>query len=171
LPAIYRNQERVFTDRKDHHWGKRKLKERSVIRICRAGTTRLVLLAGPWAFKLARGARGRRCNNYEAKLFENVDDRRREMLCPVRWCAKSGWVLIMDRAQPLKQSDHTNLHERDQFPDWDYMPGEDGDPFESKISDWGRLKDGRLVAVDYSTPAHLTQAELEELSRAAAGPG
>lgn len=26
LQAIYRNQERVFTDRKDDHWGKRKLK-------------------------------------------------------------------------------------------------------------------------------------------------
>jgi hypothetical protein len=26
LQAIYRNRERVFTDRKEHHWGKRKLK-------------------------------------------------------------------------------------------------------------------------------------------------
>jgi hypothetical protein len=26
LQAIYRNKERVLTDRKDHHWGKRKLK-------------------------------------------------------------------------------------------------------------------------------------------------
>ena len=26
LQAIYRNKERVFTDRRDTHWGKRKLK-------------------------------------------------------------------------------------------------------------------------------------------------
>jgi hypothetical protein len=32
------------------------------------------------------------------------------------------------------------------------MPGEDSEPFEYKASDWGRV-DGRLVAVDYSTPA------------------
>ncbi len=25
MQALYRNVERVFTDRKDHHWGKRKL--------------------------------------------------------------------------------------------------------------------------------------------------
>jgi len=76
----------------------------------------------------------------------------------------------MQTAQPLTDSDHANLHDRDEFPDWDYMPGEDGDPFEPKVSDWGRLKDGRLVAVDYSTPAHLTEAERDELFRAAAGP-
>ncbi|MDB5606622.1 MAG: hypothetical protein JWP25_3522 [Bradyrhizobium sp.] len=50
------------------------------------------------------------------------------------------------------------------------MPGEDGDPFESKASDWARLKDGRLVAVDYSTPVHLTKSELDELIRAATSP-
>jgi hypothetical protein len=26
LQALHRNKERIFTDRKDHHWGKRKLK-------------------------------------------------------------------------------------------------------------------------------------------------
>jgi hypothetical protein len=141
-----------------------------MIRICRAGTTRLVLVVGPWAFKFARGARGRRCNKYEAELFKSVDGPRHEMLCPVRWCSNAGRVLIMDTAQPLAESDHANLLEKHEFPDWDYMPGEDGDPFEPKASDWGRLKDGRLVAVDYSTPAHLTEAELDELTRAAAGP-
>ena len=141
-----------------------------MIRLCRAGTTRLVLVIGPWAFKFARDVRGRRCNKYEAKLFKIVDNRRREMLCPVRWCSNSGWVLIMDAAQPLSESDHANLLDGCAFPDWDYIPGGDGDPFEPKATDWGRLKDGRLVAVDYSTPAHLTKAELDELKRAAAWP-
>jgi hypothetical protein len=39
------------------------------------------------------------------------------------------------------------------FPDWDYVPSDEGHPFEHKPSDWGRLPDGRLVALDYSAPA------------------
>ena len=35
---------------------------------------------------------------------------------------------------------------------WDYMPGEDSCPFEPKASDWGWFE-GRMVALDYSTPA------------------
>jgi len=46
----------------------------------------------------------------------------------------------------------------------------DDTPFEYKASDWGRLKDGRLVALDYSTPAHLTKEDLEELMHAATWP-
>jgi hypothetical protein len=76
----------------------------------------------------------------------------------------------METAQALAAPDHANLLDRDEFPDWDYMPGEDGQPFEFKASDWGRLKDGRLVALDYSTPAHLTKDELDELIRAATWP-
>jgi hypothetical protein len=75
----------------------------------------------------------------------------------------------MTAAVPLTETEKDGLIDSDGFPDWDYMPGEDGEPFEYKASDWGRL-DGRLVAVDYSTPAHLTNAELDELKRAAAGP-
>jgi hypothetical protein len=35
---------------------------------------------------------------------------------------------------------------------WNYMPGEDGCPFEPKASDWGWYQ-GRRVALGYSTPA------------------
>ena len=35
---------------------------------------------------------------------------------------------------------------------WDYMPGENGCPFEPKACDWGWFE-GRKVALDYSTPA------------------
>jgi hypothetical protein len=52
------------------------------------------------------------------------------------------------------------------FPDWDYMPGDDNDPFEPKASDWRRIN-GRLVALDYSTPARDTAEEKAELRRAA----
>jgi hypothetical protein len=132
------------------------------------GTTRRVLIVGPWAIKLARGASGRRCNLYEANLFRTVDDRRRAMLCPVHWCSGDGQVLVMASARTLSAADHEELLDNDGFPDWDYMPGEDGQPFEFKVSDWGRLN-GRLVALDYSTPAHDTPDELAELRRAVRG--
>jgi hypothetical protein len=35
---------------------------------------------------------------------------------------------------------------------WDYMPGDDSCPFEPMASDWGWFE-GRMVALDYSTPA------------------
>ncbi len=120
--------------------------------ISRTGTTRLVVLAGPWALKIARGARGRRCNRYEADLFRIVDDRRREMLCPVLWRAPGSWLIVMMRAAPLSEMEKDQLIDTDGFPDWDYMPGEDSEPFEYKATDWGLLE-GRLVALDYSTPA------------------
>jgi len=76
----------------------------------------------------------------------------------------------MATAQPLAKADHEDLLDRGDFPDWDYRPGEDGEPFEYKASDWGRLKDGRLVALDYSTPVHLKKEDLDELTRAATWP-
>jgi hypothetical protein len=135
-----------------------------MIRISRVGTTRLVLVVGPWAFKFARGPRGRRCNKYEADLFKTVDDRRRA----IAWSSSGGGPLVMASAQPLTASDHENLLDSDGFPDWDYMPGEDGDPFEPKASDWGRIN-GRLVALDYSTPVYDTAEDLAEMRRAASG--
>jgi hypothetical protein len=131
----------------------------AMISLSTAGTTRLVLVIGPWAVKFARGARGRRCNKYEADLFSATNESRRAMLCPVCWCSGGGKMLVMAAARPLSKPDHEDLLAADGFPDWDYMPGEDGQPFEFKASDWGRVN-GRLVALDYSTPAHLTTEEL-----------
>ncbi len=141
-----------------------------MILLSRVGTTRVVLVIEPWAFKFARGPRGRRCNKYEAELFKTVDARRRAMLCPVRWCSRGGRVLVAASARPLSKADREHLLDTHGFPDWDYRPGEESEPFEYKASDWGRLKDGRLVALDYSTPAHLTKEELEELMCAATWP-
>jgi hypothetical protein len=39
----------------------------------------------------------------------------------------------------------------DYLPDWDRTLPDYGTPWEMKAEDWGWL-DGRLVAVDYSTP-------------------
>ena len=124
------------------------------------GTTRRVLVLGPWAIKVERGACGRRCNKYEANLFRTVDGRRRAMLCPVLWCSGSGVLLVMATAQPLPKADHEDLLYRGDFPDWDYRPGEDdadSDLFRPGIPTRSRpgFRDeaGRLAAVGGVFPA------------------
>jgi hypothetical protein len=117
------------------------------------GSTRTVLAIGAVAFKVARRDSGARCNLYEANLYGRTTPRRREILCPVIACAPNGSVLVAQAATPLSESEFKQLWDGDGFPDWDYQPA-DGDecPFEWKPSDWGWLN-GRLVALDYSTPA------------------
>jgi hypothetical protein len=68
----------------------------------------------------------------------------------------------MQRAEPLSEEEVNHLMDVDGFPEWDYMPSEgEGCPFEYKASDWGRLPDGRLVALDYSSHALSDPVELE----------
>ena len=121
----------------------------------RRGTTRRVIAIGPIAFKFAIGSTGARCNRYEADLYRRATPRRRAMLCPVIACSPHGAVLLARAAIPLSQSEFDELRQADGFPDWDYHPF-DGDgecPFEfQKPDDWGWLA-GKLVAVDYATPA------------------
>jgi len=52
------------------------------------------------------------------------------MLCLVPWCSGDGGLLLMATAQPLAKADHAYLFNRGDFPDWDYRPGEDDEPFE-----------------------------------------
>ena len=76
------------------------------------------------------------------------------MLCPVLACLPFGLAIVMQRAQPLSEDEAKRLRSTRGFSDWDYMPPDDDEcPFEPKASDWGRLPDGRLVALDYSMPA------------------
>jgi hypothetical protein len=116
------------------------------------GTTRIVLCVGPIAFKIARDNRGARCNCFEADLYRASDARRRAMLCPPLWCSANGAVLVMRRAEPIPENEFYEIRDTGRLPDWDYRgPGDVESPFEWKPSDWGWL-DGRIVAVDYSTP-------------------
>jgi hypothetical protein len=117
------------------------------------GTVRLTICVGPWALKLARNATGRRCNRFEADLWARTTPTRRNMLCPVLACLPFGVGLLLQRAEPLSRDECHQLINEDGFPDWDYVPPDETCPFEYKASDWGRLPDGRLVALDYSTPA------------------
>jgi len=128
------------------------------------GTTRAVLVVGPWALKFAGGERGRRCNRFEALLYKRVDARRRAMLCPVLWCTPHGRILLMRAARPVTEAEAVRLRATRAFPDWDYVPPNDEEaPFEPKASDWGWFK-GRLVALDYAAPALFEDALAPPLS-------
>jgi hypothetical protein len=116
-----------------------------------------VIVVGPLAFKFARNEQGRAGNIYEANLYRSANETRRALLCPALWVSSEGTVLIMRAARPLGRElaffEYSALCEA-----WDYMPGEGGCPFEPKESDWGLFK-GRLVALDYSTPALVQHDE------------
>jgi hypothetical protein len=75
------------------------------------------------------------------------------MLCPVLARLPLGLAILMSRARPLSEDEAERLRATRGFPDWGYGPPDyDECPFEPKASDWGRLPDGRLVALDYSAP-------------------
>jgi hypothetical protein len=134
-----------------------------LIAIDRRGTTRLTVCLGSWAIKFARGATGRRCNQFEAELWKRTTPVRREMLCPIVMSFPFWLGVVMPRANPITEDEAQQLLDADAFPDWDYIPPDDGSPFEYKASDWGRLPDGRLVALDYSAEALSDPAELGRL--------
>ena len=117
------------------------------------GTVRRTICIGPWALKVARNAAGRRCNRFEADLWARTSARRRAMLCPVLARLAFDLAIVMQRAEPLSEDEAGHLRATRGFPDWDYVPPDEGEPFEYKASDWGRLPDGRIVALDYSAPA------------------
>jgi hypothetical protein len=136
------------------HGRQRKHHKSGMITIDRRGSSRLVFCIHPWwTIKVARNPTGLRCNWYEADLYQRTTPARRAMLCPVRMLLPGSVALVMQRAEPLSDDEARHLIHTDGFPDWDYMPPDDGGcPFEYKGCDWGRLPDGRLVALDYSTP-------------------
>lgn len=121
-------------------------------RLCRDGRTRLVFMLGPVALKFARGARGRRSNRFENCKYAEASERRRNMLCPIIWCAPWGILLVSRAARPLSEEEKDHLLRTAGFPDWNWERDTDNrSPFEFKASDWGRL-DGRLVSLDYAAP-------------------
>jgi hypothetical protein len=138
--------------------------KRLVVEVHRSGSTRITVCFGPWAFKFARSTVGMRCNQYENKLWHRVDDRRRDMLCPVLCGLPGNVLIIMKRARPLTEGEAEHLRETDGFPDWDYDPDEGlSEPFEYKATDWGWLE-GHLVALDYSSPALFDVANRSDRS-------
>ena len=128
-------------------------KQRRPSSFLRKGSTRTVLVFGPLAVKIGRGARGRRCNRFEVSLYRRVNARRRAMLCPVLWCTPRGRILLMRAARPLTEAEAIMLRATRTFPDWDYVPPDETAPFEYKASDWGWLKDRTRSPRLFSTRA------------------
>ena len=69
---------------------------------------------------------------------------RRAMLCPVLARLPFGVAILMPCAEPLSEDEADHLRAMRGFPDWDYVPPDESEPFEYKASDWGRLP-GRLA--------------------------
>lgn len=80
----------------------------------------------------------------------------RPKLCPVLFAVPCGLALVMQRATPLNENEAHHLRATRGLPEWHYVLG-DPDPFEPKASDWGRLDDGRVVALDYPDPPSSSQ--------------
>ena len=118
------------------------------------GCSRRVAILGQVAVKLAKGRRGRRCNLYEAGVWERnqAHPKRSLHLCPVLWCSRRGVVLIMRAAEPVPADFDIRIFDKQVGDWWDYSPGGDAWPCEPKAADWGVL-DGRIVSIDYAAPA------------------
>jgi hypothetical protein len=122
--------------------------------IIERGTTRFVVVVGKAAVKFARDERGRRCNLYEAKVWEEnrEDPNRGPHLCPVLWCSSDGEVLVMVAADPLPSDITIPYDWADEWWSASHKGSGDDFPGEPKAADWGLL-DGRVVLLDYSNPA------------------
>ena len=94
-----------------------------VIKWHTAGSTRLTLCVGRYAFKFARSERGRDGNKRERREWDRATPARRKMLCPIIYSFPFGIANVMPRAVQLTREDQVRRLEADDFPDWDYMPG------------------------------------------------
>lgn len=105
------------------------------------GTTREVILVGRWAVKVpsTRSWRlfltGLLCNMRE-RAFSRMGEPR---LCPVRYSCPGGWWVVMPRCEPITDAEC----------DLASMAYADLPFVEKKACSFGRLPDGRIVAVDY----------------------
>ena len=116
------------------------------------GSSRVTLCVGPYAFKIAKGRRGRVCNEFESALWTGTTETRRNMLCPILASMPFSIAVVMPRARPLMEDEKNYLIETDGFPDWDYVPPDETAPntrrpckkWWSKIS---RLRPNRMPFV------------------------
>lgn len=110
--------------------------------------TREVLILGPLVVKVPSV---RSWRHFLLGLLANINEARRSgldpRLCPVRWAAPGGCLLVMRRAAPLSDEEFAAVP-----PDFGRLPA--GEPFplgplpDVNRRNLGRL-DGRPVIVDY----------------------
>lgn len=113
------------------------------------GVSRLVVLTRRHAFKVPRVASWRQ---FLWGLLANLQEAEYGRcgwpeLCPVLWAAPLGLCVVMPRARVCTEADAPSEDEYRRLTSDADRPV----PAEWKPSSWGRLPDGRLVAVDYGT--------------------
>ena len=114
------------------------------------GTTRTVLLVGPYAVKLPSGRswrlflHGLLGNQQEALWWRELKEpKARLTMCPVLFYIPGGWMLIMPRCKPISRSLWLKARLCSRMK-------RQGIPVENKPCSFGWLKD-RVVAVDYGS--------------------
>lgn len=117
------------------------------------GTTRTVILIGGYAIKIPVFTEWRL---FLSGLLANIQEVTFSRagwpeLCPVIWSIPGGWLVVMQRAEPLTREQFFALN----YAEWikggkDLPKGEWVIPVENKQDSFGYL-DGRLVAVDYGS--------------------
>ena len=115
------------------------------------GCTSYVLLIGRLAIKVPTL---RSWKHFLLGLIANMQERdfsasKWQQLCPVLFSVWGGWLVVMRRAEPLKESDWPAFY--DHIKDG-WLCGVEGDgyyiPCEPKINSFGWYQ-GRIVCVDY----------------------
>lgn len=130
------------------------------------GATRVVYLIGPFAFKFPvivewrlflMGLVG---NMQETNFSRNMNLQNK--LCPIYFAMWGGFLNIMPRCTPLREEE---LPEWWNFEEWTMADIIDTDkyhiivsglPVEDKLSSFGRLPNGSIVAVDYGSWDRVT---------------
>lgn len=120
------------------------------MRLITTGATRWVLLFGNYAVKFPRPTHYRNFlqgilgNDQELEWSRAFNGTRK--LCPVLWCGPLRLILVMPRCAPMTDED---------FPlgmdEWRLIAPNVRIPVEMKASSFGRMTDGRMVAIDYGS--------------------
>lgn len=115
------------------------------MQLIRHGSTRIVFLIGSYAIKLPDFTCEWRL--FLQGLLANMQERvfwttKWAKLCPVVFSLPGGWLVVMQRARPMTESEFALMDE-------DWLNEENGVvPSEFKQNSFGWV-DGRIVAIDY----------------------
>ena len=134
------------------------------------GCTRVVYLIGPYAFKFPIMDKW---EHFLQGLLGNIQERffarkcnLQGKLCPVYFSMWGGLVNVMPRCTAVEEKDfphHWNFEEwtdSEILENGKYFVTVGGLPVENKLSSFGKLPNGNLVAVDFGTWDRVTYKEI-----------
>lgn len=124
--------------------------------IVKRGTTRTVFLIGKYAIKVPRFwhkfGKGHRWKIFLKGTLANLDEHfwykcayKQDKLCPVLLKSPLGFLLVMKRAEPLKEEEYDKTIFSIIFKNL---------PLDNKIENFGKI-DGKPVLVDYADSKYL----------------